>query len=215
MITLYKVNSSGSFENAQHISEQNVLTDNCPICLDIFANDNEYSCVVINVGDCNHQFHHLCIGKWLKREVQVPSCPMCRANLVGLKDELADFTPEEPLLVVPERITPELDGGVQDNNGEGGEPIGANDIDNDAGAAYHPDILDLHAGPIQDQIVDNDIGQGEPIQRVNKSKALKIAKQVKVYVVKAGCKAGRTLVLFISSAHKSPVSVPLPLYVGH
>ena len=292
MIAHYKANAWGEFEQPTVIRGQEKSTDECSICLDLLVNNKQYACVVINVGSCEHEFHHWCIAQWLKSRLFEAACPVCRYDLTELKSIMQSFNPDlqmpitlgakdaldaesrlqqhnvqpiecastecastdrtpEPLesqacsydletavqldeyvsfarsVTAPEgrRARPAIKAPnmvMKVAGAEGNLPkeikvvkARANDIDNDAGAVYHPDMLDLHAGPIQVQIVDNDIGQGEPMRRVNQSKALKIAKQVKVYVVKVGCKAGRTLLLFISAAHKSPVSVPLPLYVGH
>lgn len=30
---------------------------------------------------CSHQFHEICITKWLSRDLQSPSCPRCRASI--------------------------------------------------------------------------------------------------------------------------------------
>ncbi|XP_056687007.1 NEP1-interacting protein 1 [Spinacia oleracea] len=47
--------------------------DSCPICLQDMAGEQSVRCLV----QCQHQFHKLCIDKWL---VLNNSCPICRRH---------------------------------------------------------------------------------------------------------------------------------------
>ncbi|KAM6584573.1 hypothetical protein CsatB_011575 [Cannabis sativa] len=51
--------------------------DECVICLEDFEKGD--SCQVFPV--CNHIFHSICIGNWLKKN---PTCPLCRHCLLRL-----------------------------------------------------------------------------------------------------------------------------------
>ncbi|PON39675.1 43kDa postsynaptic protein [Parasponia andersonii] len=57
-------------------SGENNGNDECPICLEDFKKGD--SCQVFPV--CNHVFHSVCIGNWLRNN---PTCPLCRNCVFG------------------------------------------------------------------------------------------------------------------------------------
>ena len=94
LLTLYKANSFGDLDDPELIRKQEMFSEVCPICLDVFANDQKYSCVIIDVGNCEHQFHHRCISDWFKARLFDTSCPVCRIGLEDLKVNMDEFAPD-------------------------------------------------------------------------------------------------------------------------
>ncbi|KAL3650290.1 hypothetical protein CASFOL_006693 [Castilleja foliolosa] len=64
-IVLFRNLAAGGFSEAE-----------CCICLGIFGGRER----VKVLPDCRHRFHSECVDKWLAAE---PSCPLCRAALLG------------------------------------------------------------------------------------------------------------------------------------
>lgn len=55
------------------------IQDCCPVCLSKIES-NEY----IRKLKCNHLFHKKCIDKWLRNNIDNPSCPNCRLKVIIL-----------------------------------------------------------------------------------------------------------------------------------
>ena len=53
----------------------NILTKECPICLEEFSKNVGYRKL-----DCDHVFHKKCIDKWLYQDKKL-RCPLCRVNI--------------------------------------------------------------------------------------------------------------------------------------
>jgi len=53
----------------------------CPSCL-----TPGYRCPPLS-GQCSHSFHEHCIEKWLQRNQEEASCPMCRRPFVPVGEE--------------------------------------------------------------------------------------------------------------------------------
>lgn len=52
----------------------NLLLDECPICLDKFEINDR----IISLN-CNHKFHKDCLKLWIKKN---NTCPQCRENII-------------------------------------------------------------------------------------------------------------------------------------
>jgi hypothetical protein len=52
------------------------VTPDCAICINKIES-NEY----IRKLKCNHLFHKKCVDNWLKKNIENPSCPMCRSKV--------------------------------------------------------------------------------------------------------------------------------------
>ena len=57
---------------------QNDVKD-CVICINKIES-NEY----IRKLKCNHLFHKKCVDNWLKKNIDNPSCPLCRIKIQNL-----------------------------------------------------------------------------------------------------------------------------------
>lgn len=81
--------------------ESSDATQHCSICCDPLT-DNEPK-----VLPCKHIFHAHCIGKWIKRNLHKPTCPLCRdlivdcALIVDLVSRVADEPLPIPAVPVP------------------------------------------------------------------------------------------------------------------
>lgn len=52
----------------------NLLLDECPICLDKYEINDK----IISLN-CNHKFHNDCLKLWIKKN---NTCPQCRENII-------------------------------------------------------------------------------------------------------------------------------------
>jgi len=55
-------------------SNDNLLLDECPICLEKYVVNDK----ILNL-ECNHKFHKGCLSEWLKNN---NTCPQCRENII-------------------------------------------------------------------------------------------------------------------------------------
>ena len=56
------------------IDNDNLLLDECPICLDKYEINDK----IISLN-CNHKFHKDCLKLWIKKN---NTCPQCRENII-------------------------------------------------------------------------------------------------------------------------------------
>lgn len=62
--------------NMKHVSDTNLLKDDCPICLVNFY-EEDFSVILTK---CNHMFHHKCIFESIKHKT---TCPICREEIIN------------------------------------------------------------------------------------------------------------------------------------
>jgi len=67
-------------------SEDIPQTNSCVICIEQLKVGD-----IVSIFTCNHQFHKICIDKWL---VEQPLCPICKLNILT-KNETNDSKVEE------------------------------------------------------------------------------------------------------------------------
>ena len=50
--------------------------NSCSICFEEFTFDAD-----IRETPCNHIFHDTCLIEWIKKKIEKPDCPFCRAPI--------------------------------------------------------------------------------------------------------------------------------------
>jgi hypothetical protein len=71
---------------ATHIEER--TEGQCPICYDNYSGND-----LRVINNCNHAFHSECINRWF---MQNRTCPMCRANVLGMQTGAGPAPPPPP-----------------------------------------------------------------------------------------------------------------------
>ena len=65
------------FYNTQNLHlECTVEPFSCSICLEELQSEHEFISL-----ECGHHYHEPCIGRWIKTQSCVVTCPLCKTNI--------------------------------------------------------------------------------------------------------------------------------------
>jgi hypothetical protein len=81
LLTIEQMDAIENINNNIMPKENNFVTDNyeCAICLDSL--DNLEGNKIIQLNNCNHQFHESCLKQWIDKN---NTCPLCRTVVTSL-----------------------------------------------------------------------------------------------------------------------------------